>query len=96
MKNPILLSLLLILAQYLWSQEVSDERPNIVVILVDDLGKEWISGYGASEISTPNIDRLANNGIKFHRAYSMPQCTPSRVTLLTGTIPLPTRMDQPL
>lgn len=60
-------------------------KPNILFILVDDLGKEWISAYGAEDIETPNIDALAKTGIKFHNAYSMPQCTPSRVTLLTGS-----------
>ncbi|MBC6998484.1 sulfatase-like hydrolase/transferase [Cytophaga sp. FL35] len=62
-------------------------KPNILFILVDDLGKEWISAYGAEDIETPNIDALAKKGIKFHNAYSMPQCTPSRVTLLTGQYP---------
>jgi arylsulfatase A-like enzyme len=63
------------------------EKPNILFILADDLGKEWISCYGAEDISTPNIDALAVGGMKFHNAYSMPQCTPSRATLLTGTYP---------
>jgi arylsulfatase A-like enzyme len=62
-------------------------KPNILFILVDDLGKEWISCYGAEDISTPNIDALATDGMLFHNAYSMPQCTPSRVTVLTGTYP---------
>jgi len=62
-------------------------QPNILFILVDDLGKEWISTYGAEDIHTPNIDSLATGGMKFHAAYSMPQCTPSRVTFLTGTYP---------
>ncbi|MDO5968754.1 sulfatase-like hydrolase/transferase [Flavivirga aquimarina] len=62
-------------------------KPNFVFILVDDLGKEWISAYGATDIETPNIDALASKGIKFNNAYSMPQCTPSRVALLTGKYP---------
>ncbi|MEM6631871.1 MAG: sulfatase-like hydrolase/transferase [Bacteroidota bacterium] len=61
--------------------------PNILLILVDDLGKEWVSCYGAEDITTPNIDRLAQSGIKFNHVYGMPQCTPSRVTLLTGQYP---------
>lgn len=64
-----------------------DFRPNILFILVDDLGKEWIGSYGAEDIETPHIDSLATGGLKFHAAYSMPQCTPSRVTLLTGKYP---------
>lgn len=62
-------------------------RPNILFIMVDDLGKEWISCYGAGDIKTPNIDALAKTGMRFENAYSMPQCTPSRVTLLTGRYP---------
>jgi arylsulfatase A-like enzyme len=62
-------------------------KPNILFILADDLGKEWISCYGAEDIRTPNIDALADGGMKFHNAWSMPQCTPSRVALLTGTYP---------
>jgi len=60
---------------------------NILFIMVDDLGKEWIGCYGAEDIETPNIDALAASGMKFNNAYSMPQCTPSRATLLTGTYP---------
>jgi arylsulfatase A-like enzyme len=66
--------------------ETSD-RPNILFILADDLGKEWISCYGAEDIKTPNIDALAAGGMKFNNAWSMPQCTPSRIALLTGTYP---------
>ena len=63
------------------------EQPNILFILVDDLGTEWISSYGAEEIETPHIDRLAAGGMRFTNAYSMPQCTPTRATLLTGQYP---------
>lgn len=62
-------------------------RPNILFILTDDLGKEWVSTYGAEEIETPNIDQLAQTGMRFDNFYSTPQCTPSRVTLFTGQYP---------
>ncbi len=62
-------------------------RPNILFILVDDLGKEWVSCYGAEDIETPNIDQLAQSGMLFHNVYSMPQCTPTRLTFLTGQYP---------
>ena len=62
-------------------------RPNILFILLDDLGKEWVSGYDADDINTPNIDNLLNGGMQFINAWSMPQCTPSRVTLMTGQYP---------
>jgi len=65
-------------------------RPNVLLIMVDDLGKEWIGCYGADDIETPNIDRLAETGMRFENAYSMPQCTPTRVTLLTGKYPFRT------
>jgi len=64
-----------------------DQRPNILFIMLDDLGKEWISGFGASEIKTPAIDKLISTGISFKNVYSMPQCTPTRITLLTGQYP---------
>ena len=63
------------------------KHPNIVFILVDDLGKEWISCYGAEDIQTPHIDQLAESGIRFNNVYGMPQCTPTRVTLMTGQYP---------
>jgi arylsulfatase A-like enzyme len=66
------------------------EKPNILFVMVDDLGKDWISCYGADDIKTPHIDALAKSGLKFHNAYSMPQCTPTRATLLTGQYPLRT------
>jgi len=69
------------------TEDPTPEKPNILCILVDDLGKEWISNYGAEGIETPNIDQLAENGMKFENFYSTPQCTPSRVSLLTGQYP---------
>ena len=63
------------------------EKPNIIFILLDDLGKEWIRCYGGENIETPNIDALAAGGMKFNNAYSMPQCTPSRVCFMTGQYP---------
>ncbi len=66
---------------------VTVDKPNIIFIMVDDLGKEWVSCYGAENIKTPNVDALAAGGMRFTNAYSMPQCTPTRVTLLTGQYP---------
>lgn len=63
------------------------EKPNILFIMVDDLGKEWIGAYGADSIATPAIDQMAREGMTFHNAWSMPQCTPTRVSLLTGQYP---------
>lgn len=65
-------------------------KPNILFILADDLGKEWVSCYGSTSIETPHIDDLASTGMKFDNFYSMPQCTPTRATLLTGQYPFRT------
>ncbi|MCD6354579.1 MAG: sulfatase-like hydrolase/transferase [Prolixibacteraceae bacterium] len=62
-------------------------KPNILFIMLDDLGKEWVETYGADDVKTPTIDKLADTGLKLENVYSMPQCTPSRVTLLTGQYP---------
>ena len=60
-------------------------RPNIVVILADDLGYADISSYGGTRIATPNIDRIAKGGVAFTDAYSAaPVCSPSRAGLNTG------------
>ncbi len=64
-----------------------DRPPNILLIFVDDLGKEWISTYGADSLETPNIDLLAETGLKFNNFYVNPQCTPSRLSLFTGQYP---------
>src|SRR6185503_2930057 len=57
-------------------------RPNIVVILADDLGFSDIGCYG-SEIATPNLDRLAANGLRFTQFYNTARCCPTRASLLT-------------
>ena len=67
--------------------KTKNKKPNIVFILLDDMGKEWVSQYNADDIETPNIDLLAREGMQFNNAWSMPQCTPSRVTFLTGQYP---------
>jgi len=91
-----LIAALLVLVGWVWSawpaaaaqsEPPDGSRPNILLILVDDLGKEWISCYGAEGIQTPHIDRLAATGMRFENAWCMPQCTPTRVTLLTGQYP---------
>lgn len=60
------------------------ERPNILLIMADDLGIEGLSCYGSESYETPNLDRLAAEGIRFTHAYSQPLCTPTRVQLMTG------------
>ena len=59
-------------------------RPNIILIMADDQGYETIGANGGTSYKTPNIDRLAANGMRFENAYAHPLCTPSRVALMTG------------
>ncbi len=66
-------------------KKVSKKKPNIIYILADDLGYGELGCYGQKLIETPNIDKLAQNGIKFTDHYSgAPVCAPSRCVLLTG------------
>lgn len=63
---------------------VSPVRPNIVLILADDLGRGMLGCYGQRHFRTPNIDRLATQGVRFENAYSCAFCAPARASLLTG------------
>ncbi len=58
-------------------------RPNIVVVLADDMGFSDLGCYG-SEIPTPNLDQLAADGLQFTQFYNTPRCSPTRAALLTG------------
>ncbi|UZO82208.1 arylsulfatase [Aquimarina sp. ERC-38] len=70
------------------AEVIKENDPNIVIIYLDDLGYGDLSSYGATELSTPNIDALAEGGLKFTNGYaSSATCTPSRYALLTGMYP---------
>ncbi len=60
------------------------ERPNIVFILLDNLGKEWFGAYGSEENLTPHFDRLASAGVRIENCYTPTVCGPSRTVALTG------------
>lgn len=63
----------------------SSEKPNFLLFLIDDLGRQDLGCYGNDYIETPNIDLLAEQGMKWNNAYSScPVCSPTRVALLTG------------
>ena len=81
MKNRILISWILLLVPAFAS--FSAERPNIVLILADDMGYSDLGCYGG-EIRTPNLDRLAKNGIRYTQAYNTSKCWTTRISLLTG------------
>jgi arylsulfatase len=85
-KNTIYPIAALVLPASLSSCEKKAERPNIIVILADDLGYSDLGCYG-SEIQTPNLDKLAQNGLRFSRFYNNGKSCPTRASLLTGLYP---------
>ncbi len=80
---PALLVLVLVVAAPTALLAAEDQRPNIVLVLADDVGFSDLGVYG-SEISTPNIDRLALDGVIFSNFHASPICAPSRAMLMTG------------
>lgn len=74
--------------------ETPRARPNVLVIMADDLGFSDLGCYG-SEISTPNLDALAKDGLRFTQFYNTARCWPSRACLLSGYYPQQIRMDPP-
>lgn len=61
-----------------------NKKPNIILIMADDMGYECLGSYGSASYHTPNLDKLAENGVRFEHCYSQPICTPSRVKIMTG------------
>lgn len=88
MKRQLLnLSLLTIaLAGTATPLRAADTKPNIVYIVADDLGWKDV-GFRGSDIKTPNLDKLAADGVKFDQFYAQPMCTPTRACLMTGRYP---------
>jgi arylsulfatase A-like enzyme len=60
------------------------QRPNVVLIITDDVGYADFGSYGARDVKTPNIDRLARQGVRMTDFYATPMCTPTRAMLITG------------
>jgi arylsulfatase len=66
------------------------KKPNIIMVLTDDIGWGTLGSYGGGKVvgaPTPNLDKMARDGMKFLSAYSEPSCTPTRLALLTGRQP---------
>ena len=82
----VTISFLTILMAGCGSKTSEDYRPNIIVIMADDMGFSDIGSYGG-EISTPALDNLASEGIRFTQFYNNARCCPSRAALLTGLYP---------
>jgi arylsulfatase A-like enzyme len=89
-KTPILLTALLVapLAALQAAEPKPGARPNVIVILADDLGWADLSCYGSTFHESPNLDKLATQGMRFTQAYSSsPYCSPSRAAIMTGRHP---------
>ncbi len=84
MTRLIAASLGMLLLSSLGLQAAHAARPNVILILADDLGAKELSCYGSQKHKTPNLDRMAAEGVRFETFYAMPLCTPTRVALMTG------------
>ncbi|XP_050679901.1 arylsulfatase I isoform X1 [Leptidea sinapis] len=71
----------------------TNAKPNIILIIADDLGWNDIGFHGSNELRTPNIDALASSGLSLHNYYVAPICTPSRASLMTGKYGIHTGMQ---
>ena len=88
MKTNTLLALFCCLHLMALGQAPKTTRPNVLIILADDLGIGDVSAYQKGKLHTPNIDKLANGGVRFTNGYATSAtCTPSRFALLTGRYP---------
>ncbi|MES2777932.1 MAG: sulfatase-like hydrolase/transferase [Bacteroidota bacterium] len=95
----ILARLTIFLSLILLVNPISAQRPNIIYIMTDDMGYGDLSCYGNKKFLTPNLDKLASQGVKFVNAYAAaPVCTPTRTALMTGRYParLPVGLMEPL
>ena len=84
MKHCLLFALLALALCFCEQALAAPSRPNFLVILADNLGKDWFSCYGADGGHTPEIDRLAAGGVRFKHCYVTPLCSTTRVQMLTG------------
>ncbi len=66
------------------TKAIQRERPNIILVMADDVGVEAFGCYGGTSYETPNIDAIAGSGVRFTQCHSQPLCTPSRIKLMTG------------
>ena len=88
MKNSLLHRIiLLVVALLVASDQACAKQPNVIVIMADDLGAEGLACYGSEIYTTPNLDRMASQGVLFRNAYTTPLCTPTRVMLMSGLYP---------
>lgn len=90
-----LLKLFVISSSFFTLQIGAHSKPNILLIMADDLGWSDLACYGNPVIDTPHIDQLAQVGMRFTQAYAMPVCTPTRVSIQSGKNPATLKIQHP-
>ena len=93
MRLPSILTALVLLSA---APAFAQAKPNVVLIVMDDVGYGDYGAYGAPDIRTPNVDRLARDGVRFTDFYAAPSCTPTRAALITGRYYQRTGLENPL
>ena len=83
-KRNVAFAVSLIAALSIASSSWAADKPNVILIMADDISYDQFGCYGNETIKTPNLDSLARTGAKFNHCYSLPLCTPSRVKIMTG------------
>ena len=91
-RSKILLLFIIALVNTVFVSQVlanrNSSKPNVVIVVIDDMGWEQLGCYGSSFYKSPNIDKLAESGVRFTNAYaSAPVCSPTRAALMTGKYP---------
>lgn len=83
-RNCLIPALLILCALPCFAADKPSGKPNIIVLLIDDMGYECIGANGCTSYKTPVIDKLAATGVRFDRCYVQPLCTPTRTQIMTG------------
>jgi arylsulfatase A-like enzyme len=96
MRTTLSLLLALTLVPQVAAAQAASTRPNVILIITDDVGYGDIGSYGAPDIKTPNIDSLAKTGTRLTDFYAAPNCSPTRAALISGRYQQRSRIENPL
>ena len=87
--NQRLFTLICVLSLIVTSLATDNKPPNVLIVIADDLNKDSVGVYGNKDVKTPNIDLLANEGMRFNLAFtSTAMCAPTRQQMYTGLYPV--------
>ena len=92
----LFLALTLVSANPAAQTPLRNDKPNVVLIIMDDVGYGDYGAYGATDIRTPNIDSLARDGVRFTDFYAAQTCSPTRAALISGRYHQRVRLDEPI